>query len=580
MTGEDMVNLKRLHRIIGRYVELNPDERKRIRFLLEVLESVESSTEVFSRSNSVGHITASALVFCPSTGSALLVKKPAWSQHLQPGGHILEQDESPLAAAKRHLSWRLDNAFAQRLEYSQCDYDPLVPADIDLHSVPASEADGEPAHSHFDFRYIFLARNERWLSEDTKAFREHSPRWHDIRHLKTIKTFDWAVPKLQKISTPQVQRRRFFGAILAEIGELKISALAVAHIIPDIPDYLRSLRRCTNLLGVVAKPKSIDRSTWDTLTAEGFNLETLPRDSAEFRSYIQSQVQQAPTPVALIDIGGWFANQINDLSNTYGNKFIGVVEDTENGLQKYESLDSLPVPVFSAARSPLKEHEDFLIGQSIVFSADALLREYGSLLQYGACSILGYGKIGSSIAHHLTMRGIRPNVFETDPQLQLKAFNHGCRAPSWNRMLAESDVLFSATGSQALKLADFRCLKNGCFVVSVTSSDDEFDFTFLHSEYSKEQITPFIQRLSGEHNYFHLVNNGNAANFIHGAVVGEFIHLVRSEMLWALAEIAEVSRDTRGKERRVEEVRSLDETARLKIVKEWLKVFAGRRWQP
>ncbi|WP_419620391.1 hypothetical protein, partial [Thiolapillus sp.] len=98
--------------------------------------------------------------------------------------------------------------------------------------------------------------------------------------------------------------------------------------------------------------------------------------------------------------------------------------------------DLTPTPVFSAARSPLKDNEDFLIGQSIVFSTDALLRECGSLLQYSSCSVLGYGKVGSSIAHHLLMRGIKPCVYEVDPQLQLKAYNQNCDVLPWHRLLA------------------------------------------------------------------------------------------------------------------------------------------------
>jgi hypothetical protein len=47
---------------------------------------------------------------------------------------------------------------------------------------------------------------------------------------------------------------------------------------------------------------------------------------------------------------------------------------TENGLHRYLCHEKPPCPVFSVARSPLKDSEDYLVGQSVVFSAEALLR--------------------------------------------------------------------------------------------------------------------------------------------------------------------------------------------------------------
>jgi hypothetical protein len=87
---------------------------------------------------------------------------------------------------------------------------------------------------------------------------------------------------------------------------------------------------------------------------------------------------------------------------------------------------------------------------------------------------------------------------------------------------------------QALNIHDIRRLRPGCFFVSVTSSDDEMDLAYLKGEYTQENVSEFIVRYTNFHNYFYLVNNGNAVNFIHRAVLGDFIHLVRAEMIAAL----------------------------------------------
>lgn len=569
-----MFKLDELRKLMQRYMELNADEKERLSLLEKILETSKDSQEVCLRSSPIGHITASALIVCQETSRILLVKKPTWSQHLQPVGH-LQEDETPLDAANRHLTWRLDLGFIRKLEYIQSDLDPLIPIDIDAHSVPANIADEEPGHTHFDFRYVFFVEDEDMLSKDTEMYRKHDPQWYGLDYLKRLNSFSKVFFKIQNLNTPQLKRRRFYGHLIAYSTSPRVSTIAVAHIIPDVTDYLMALRRCSNLLGVIAKPKSIDEDTKSLLLDKGFHLNFSARNSREQFSFVSEQITNAPSPVVLLDIGGWFSTQLKQLVDTHGDKLIGVIEDTENGLPKYEQLKPLPTPVFSAARSPLKDNEDFLIGQSIVFSTDALLRECGSLLQYSSCSVLGYGKVGSSIAHHLLMRGIKPCVYEVDPQLQLKAYNQNCDVLPWHRLLANSDVLFSATGNQALKLPDFRSLKNGCYVASVTSSDDEFDFSFLTSEYSEETITPYVRRLTGEHNYFHLICDGNAPNFIHGAVVGDFIQIVRAEMLLSIAEIASIAENKSAYNKNTF-IQSLSQENRNHIAKLWLKIFTDR----
>jgi adenosylhomocysteinase len=132
------------------------------------------------------------------------------------------------------------------------------------------------------------------------------------------------------------------------------------------------------------------------------------------------------------------------------------------------------------------------------------------------------------------LRGVKPSVFDINPIRRLEAYNYLCSAPNRARVIQNSDVLFCATGNQALNILDFRQLKSGCFVFSVTSSDDEINLSYLNSEYNREEVAPNITKYSNFNNHFYLVNKGNAVNFIHKAVLGDFIHLVRGEMIYAL----------------------------------------------
>src|SRR5262249_43733706 len=73
---------------------------------------------------------------------------------------------------------------------------------------------------------------------------------------------------------------------------------------------------------------------------------------------------------------------------------------------------------------------------------------------------------------------------------------------------------------------------------SVTSLDDEFDLSLLPTEYTKSTITTHVDRYDGSQNHFYFVNSGNAVNFLHDAVLGEFIQLVKGALYAAMRSLA------------------------------------------
>lgn len=551
--------------LIEKYRELFPNETKRLQYLDEYLKKTSGFRELSDKTLMPAHITASSIVLSRTTGRVLLVNKPALNMHMQPGGHILPDDSTPLSAAFRHLTWRLPENFVNRLTYLQWHYDPLVPMDIDIHSVASSPQDGETTHTHFDMRYLFLG-DEEMLSTDNEMYRIHKPIWRDIDYISSISSFQFIINKLNKAYSPELSRKRFYSEITQIIEHKKETAIiVVAHIIPDIIDYLMILNRIFDLRGVLAKPKSINKDVKQSLIARGIPIVELSRDKSELEPYLHEQIGQTSHPVVLMDIGGWFAPVIASLSKKHQGKLIGVVEDTENGHQKYLKLAKLPLPIYSVARSPLKDFEDFLIGKSIVYSADAILREQGQLIEYLKCSVIGYGKIGKSIAYHLSSRGLQPLVYDKNPLRRLEAYNRVLSTPSWSEMLSSSDIIFSATGGQATNIIDFKFLKSGCYVFSVTSSDDEFDFSYLKNEYKIEKMNDFIDKFIGPTNYFYLACKGNAVNFIHGACVDNFIHLVRSEMLCAVGALADNSHEAG--------LYTMSDATRETIANTWLRTF-------
>jgi adenosylhomocysteinase len=166
--------------------------------------------------------------------------------------------------------------------------------------------------------------------------------------------------------------------------------------------------------------------------------------------------------------------------------FLGVVEDTENGEQRYERLANRTFRLYSVARSPLKEPEDHLTGESVVFSMERLLRLCGEVIYGRRAVVFGYGKVGRSAARALASRGVRVSVVDTNPVRAIEASSHGFRVLEKKVGLATADLILGATGNFSLREDDFRYVRNGCFVASVTSSDDELDITCLPERYTLE----------------------------------------------------------------------------------------------
>ena len=253
-------------------------------------------------------------------------------------------------------------------------------------------------------------------------------------------------------------------------------------------------------MAIIPKPNSIDITTEKKIKKD-FTIKTISREQLVLaKNAIEKLIIKSEKKVILFDIGGYFSSIHKSWSAKALNKIELIVEDTENGHQKYKSSKPQCI-VVSVARSVLKDNEDFLVGQSILFSADSVLREEEVLLQYLKCSVLGFGKIGKSIAFHLLQRGIKPSVFDINPIKRIEAFNNLAEIPSREKIIRNSDIIFSATGNKSLNVNDFRKLKDGCFIFSVTSSDDEFHFNFGIKEYEIERKGN-IFKYSNNNNFF------------------------------------------------------------------------------
>jgi len=348
-----------------------------------------------------------------------------------------------------------------------------------------------------------------------------------------------------------------------------VSTLVITHLLPERPAFLGALARTTTLAAVLPKPKSAVPQVLAEVRA-AHPVHHLSReqfsDPSKALDFLETLAPGAQ--LVLLDIGGYFAPALHALTEKFSGRILGVVEDTENGHRRYQALGRLPCPVLSVARSPLKDCEDHLVGKSIVFSTEAIVRTRGDILTNRNATVIGFGKIGRAIAHTLRAQDLHTTVYDTDPVRQVQARSLGFRTtPSRTDALHDAGLVLCATGNLALRARDFTTLRNGAYITSATSSDDELELPALHGRYTPTTAGPHLTRYDTPGHHFHILADGGAVNFVHGAAVGTYIHLVQAELIAATSDLTRTNPPPG--------LHELPPTDRQTIAGLWLDHFSG-----
>lgn len=341
--------------------------------------------------------------------------------------------------------------------------------------------------------------------------------------------------------------RHFFSKIVDRFQTDRPARIGVlTHLLPDRPAFLQALAD----LGRVEWVVPIRYSEWPGVASqiEKLGIE-VRRPSAEtawppppnwFQSLLDEAIESDPDPFVLSEIGGYFASSIAASSARAPSRLLGVVEDTEGGHRIYAEHAPLPVPVYSIARSPLKTPEDTLVGESIAFSVEGILRELDRPLRGTTATVLGYGSVGSATATALASRGAHVAVWDTDPSRRIVALAAGFATPERKEALEQAELILGATGSVSLDQADLKLLPSGCVLASGSSRQTEFAL-----EPSKRSViaetpygVPLIETLrTSERSDLYLAYSGFPVNFADGASLGPFLQLAQAEIVAAVSSL-------------------------------------------
>jgi adenosylhomocysteinase len=379
-----------------------------------------------------------------------------------------------------------------------------------------------------------------------------------------------------------IPTRRFFRSVIAEFSPrgafqnaLRPACFVTTHILRDRPFFLEAVSTIADIVSLTPKPKSIHRETLSWLEGQ-YPVYHLSRDDLEAPNTLLNMVDCVKhSSIIFSDIGGYYSHALLHVVNNAKGRIKGVVEDTENGHLRYSHIaENIATPIVSVARSPLKNPEDFLVGQSIVFSAEALIREQGDILQGRRAVVIGYGKLGRSIAATLREKHVETLVYDQDRVKLIEALSHGFHVSEvLQRALNSAGLVFCATGNMALRHHDFRYVLSGAYVATATSSDDELETRWLEEHYARRRVADFISEYYHDGHRLYLLNHGQAVNFLHGAVVGPFIYLIQAEILTSIILLAQGQTYRAGLQENARDIRG-------RIADLWISEFRQDRQQP
>ena len=550
-----MVDYKEL---IEGYLLNNFIEQDRLEQILNHLRE-ENEDKLIDRKNFIGHFTASAFVIAKKSKKILMLHHKVLRKYLQPGGHIEKTDINPLQAAKRELSE--ETGIDSETLFYKCiePLDELIPFNISVHKIPENKSKNEKSHYHYDLQYLFFTEDE--IPVTINELESSSFEWIEWENFRNMIGYKNIAKKIELIQSSGYRTQEsFLSKIVSQCKFEDISCVAVQHIIPSSIPLIKTLKKIFgDRLLVCAKPNSVNQEVWNELKGLGVRIKIASRDDKFDENFCE-----ITSRTVLIDIGGYFVN----IAQKRNIPIICIVEDTENGIKKYEqNLLNTNYPIFSVARNPLKRNEDYLVGMDIVFGADYILHQKNLLIKYMNVACIGYGKIGYGICSRLREIGIKPKVIEKDHIRSVKAVRDGCEILI-NRDLSDVDIVFCATGSKCLDILDFRSLKDGAFVVTATSSDDEFDLNYINGEYSINNKGDYFTEYKNEDNYFYVLNQGIPANFAVNSALGNYILLVHAAILFILQKVVKFEGGDN-----LHSIYSLSETDNQYIAQLWLEHF-------
>ncbi|MDR1818658.1 MAG: NAD-binding protein [Methanobrevibacter sp.] len=353
--------------------------------------------------------------------------------------------------------------------------------------------------------------------------------------------------------------------------------IVVEHAVPTVISFIKSLTIDYDIVFIkkpnsIHEPSKLEISKYTTYSSTTKNQLTDPEYLIWF---IEKNVGE--DTFAIIDMGGYFSINLDILNNlSKKGQLFGIIEDTENGFQKYENglLDlenknrEIFIPLMSVDRSSLKDGEDFLVSNEIVIKSETFLSDHGTTILGKKILVIGFGKIGRNIANALRNRGGIVFVVDNNPTRQILAIAQGYPEICIEKAINCVELVYIANGERSLDVKRLiECNDKLLYLFSVTSVDDTYKNCDLlkQKEFNEESMLTHVKIKSGINGELIFANNGNAMNFTitRNTTVSSFVQLTQAEIMYILGFIYIVKPEYN--------IKSLNNPEKHMIAHIWLK---------
>ena len=355
--------------------------------------------------------------------------------------------------------------------------------------------------------------------------------------------------------------------------------IILEHILPTTAEYVFHLKSVgAEIFALLAKPYSVHPDTAQLLASKGTEPISITYEQLETTRYLDdlltNAVEASKTdrkPILILDVGGYFAEPLQRLNPEAPQYIRGVVEDTTFGHNRYlQAVGRIPVPVFSVAKSALKEIEARFVGRDCVSAAESVLRGMGVSISGRVALVLGYGMIGSNVARALRNQDVIVHVYDKEDYKNLRAFIDGFHINSKAKLLPDADIIFAATADRALTFKEIEECKNHVILASAGSKNTEFDVDMLQRQaLNHTVIGRHVAKysLANGHSVM-VIKEGTAVNFLLPSLPVEILDLVFSEILVCLTFLLTKSTEEYPAGQKVYEAQDQDLS---EISKTWLR---------
>ena len=199
-------------------------------------------------------------------------------------------------------------------------------------------------------------------------------------------------------------------------------------------------------------------------------------------------------PNLLLDDGGDLTELVHEQHPDLAASVLGVSEETTTGvkaLRRREKQGELAMPAINVNDSVTKSKFDNLYGcrESLI---DGIKRGTDVMIAGKVAVVAGYGDVGKGCAQALDGMGATVYVTEIDPINALQAAMEGFRVVTMDEVIAEADLVVTATGNMQVVTHDHVLrMKDHAILCNIGHFDTEIETAALRA-YEWTNIKPQV----------------------------------------------------------------------------------------